>query len=246
MGWSEDPGPSTAGQALAFFIMKELSVFVDESGDFDQCDYHSPYYILSFVFHDQEADITSALDILDHKLYSLGLGSAAIHTGPVIRQEEIYNAIDLDTRRNIMRVLIAFFRNIDVQYTVLHIEKKHISTELEMVAALSRQLSRFITDHLEYFLSFDTVKIYYDNGQIPVTRILSSVFSIFLANVQFKRAVKPSKYRLFQIADMICTMELIRLKMNNHILSKSELRFFGEPRVIRRKYLKILDEKKIN
>ena len=65
MGWSEDPGPSTAGQALAFFIMKELSVFVDESGDFGQYDYHSPYYILSFVFHDQEADITSALDILD-------------------------------------------------------------------------------------------------------------------------------------------------------------------------------------
>ena len=108
MGWSEDPGPSTAGQALAFFIMKELSVFVNESGDFGQYDYHSPYYILSFDFHDQEADITSALDILNQKLYSLGLGTAAIHTGPVIRQEEIYNAIDLDTRRKIMRVLLAF------------------------------------------------------------------------------------------------------------------------------------------
>lgn len=108
MGWSEDPGPSTAGQALAFFIMKELSIFVNESGDFGEYDYHSPYYILSFVFHDQDLDLTSALDILNQKLYSLGLGTAAIHTGPVIRQEEIYNAIDLDTRRKIMRVLLTF------------------------------------------------------------------------------------------------------------------------------------------
>ena len=99
-----------------FFVMKELSIFVDESGDFGEYDYHSPYCILSFVFHDQDLDLTSALDILNQKLYSLGLGTAAIHTGPVIRQEEIYNAIDLDTRRKIMRVLLAFYRNIDVQY----------------------------------------------------------------------------------------------------------------------------------
>ncbi len=66
------------------------------------------YYILSFVFHDQDVDLTSALDILNQKLNSLGLESVAIHTGPVIRQEEIYNAIDLDTRRKIMRVLLTF------------------------------------------------------------------------------------------------------------------------------------------
>ena len=47
MGWSKDPGPSLAGQTLAFFIsMKELSIFVDESGDFGAYDYHSPYYIM--------------------------------------------------------------------------------------------------------------------------------------------------------------------------------------------------------
>jgi len=94
--------------ARVFFVMKELSIFVDESGDFGEYDYHSPYYILSFVFHDQDLDLTSALGILIQKLYSLGLGTAAIHTGPVIRQEEIYNAIDLDTRRKIMRVLLTF------------------------------------------------------------------------------------------------------------------------------------------
>ena len=35
----------------------ELSVFVDESGDFGEYDYHAPYYIISLVFHNQSHDI---------------------------------------------------------------------------------------------------------------------------------------------------------------------------------------------
>jgi len=41
--------------------MKELSVFVDESGDFGPSEYHSPYYIVTLVFHDQSADIGKTL-----------------------------------------------------------------------------------------------------------------------------------------------------------------------------------------
>lgn len=231
--------------ARIFITMNELSIFVDESGDFGDYDFHSPYYILSFVFHNQEIDITDELDTLNRKLNQFGLDNVAIHTGPIIRQEEIYNSMDMDTRRKIMRALIAFYRNVDIRFTTIHVEKRHLNDEFEMVATLSRQLSTFINNHLDYFLSFDVVKIYYDNGQIPVTRILSSVFGIFLSNVQFKKAIKPSKYRLFQIADMICSLELVRLKMEKHTLSKSELRFFGEPRVIRKNYLKALEKKRM-
>ncbi len=246
MGWSKDPGPSQAGKTLAFFIiMKELSIFVDESGDFGTYDYHSPYYIIAFVFHDQEKDISKELAILNGKLSVFGFETRAVHTGPIIRMEEEFSSMTFEVRQKIMRALISFYRNVDIQYTAIHVEKKHIDNELEIVSALSRKLSRFISAHLDYFLSFDSVKIYYDNGQIPVTRILSSVFGIYLMNVQFKKAVMPSKYRLFQIADMICSLELIRLKMSNHLLSKSELHFFGEPRVIRRKYLRIIDDKKM-
>ena len=102
------PRSINGGPDARIFYYERIKQFVNESGDFGEYDYHSPYYILSFVFHDQDLDLTRALDILNQKLYSLGLGTAAIHTGPVIRQEEIYNAIDLDTRRKIMRVLLTF------------------------------------------------------------------------------------------------------------------------------------------
>ena len=56
MGWSKDPGPPSAGKTPAFCVgerMKELSVFVDESGDFGEYDRRSPFYIISLVLHDQ-------------------------------------------------------------------------------------------------------------------------------------------------------------------------------------------------
>ena len=35
--------------------MKELSVFIDESGDFGEQDDQAPCYIITMVFHDQDA-----------------------------------------------------------------------------------------------------------------------------------------------------------------------------------------------
>ncbi|MCI6703501.1 MAG: hypothetical protein SOU06_05660 [Bulleidia sp.] len=95
-----------------------------------------------------------------------------------------------------------------------------------------------------YFNQFDVVKIYYDNGQIEVTRILSSVFNSLLDNVEFKRVI-PSNYRLFQVADLICTLKLTELKMQNHILSKSEIAFFENERCLKKNYLKIINHKNI-
>lgn len=46
--------------------MKELSIFVDESGDFGEYDYRAPYYIISMVLHDQEKDILPDLKKLEN------------------------------------------------------------------------------------------------------------------------------------------------------------------------------------
>lgn len=44
--------------------MKELSIFIDESGDFGEYDYHSPWYIVTMVFHEQEASIQEPMEYL--------------------------------------------------------------------------------------------------------------------------------------------------------------------------------------
>ena len=123
-------------------------------------------------------------------------------------------------------------------------EKKHIQDTIEATGKLSKQLATFIRDNYEFFCSYDTVKVYYDNGRIEVTRILSSVFNALLENVEFRK-VLPADYRLFQVADLICTLKLTELKMTNHLLSKSEIYFFNDQRTLKKNYLKPLARKEL-
>ncbi len=224
--------------------MKELSIFVDESGDFGEYNHHAPYYIISMVLHDQTINITHDLKILEAELRNMGWSNHCVHAGPVIRSEEEYRGSSLLDRQKILMKMMTFIRHIDIQFKSLYIEKKHIQDTIEATGKLSKQLATFIRDNYEFFCSYDTVKIYYDNGQIEVTRILSSVFNALLENVEFRK-VLPADYRLFQVADLICTLKLTELKMTNHLLSKSEIYFFNDQRTLKKNYLKPLARKEL-
>ena len=224
--------------------MKELSIFVDESGDFGEYSVFSPYYIISMVIHDQSIDLTDSLTFLEKDLSSLGFPSHCLHAGPIIRREEEYQYFDLKMRQRLLKKLMGFIRKADIHYKAVYIEKKHIEDSVEAAGKLSKKLAGFIREHYDFFLSFDRVKIYYDNGQIELTRILSSVFNSLLDNVQFRKVI-PSEYRLFQVADLICTLTLADLKVKNHNLSRSELNFFQDERTLKKNYLKPLSEKEL-
>jgi hypothetical protein len=45
--------------------VEELSIFIYESGDFGKYDENCPYYIISFVFHEQKNPITTHVKKLD-------------------------------------------------------------------------------------------------------------------------------------------------------------------------------------
>ena len=54
----------------------------------------------------------------------------------------------------------------------------------------------------------------------------------------------PTDYKLFQVADLICTMELTKLKIENNAMSNSEKLFLGNIRDLKKNYLKPLEKKK--
>lgn len=80
------------------------------------------------------------------------------------------------------------------------------------------------------------------NGQAEVSKILSSIFNALLPNPIFRK-VMPTEYKLFQAADLLCTMELVRLKLENKLFSKSESMFFWNIRDLKKNYLKPLSKK---
>ena len=229
-----------AGKTPAtFYKMRELSIFIDESGDFGEYDYHSPYYIIAMVMHDQAYEMDEQLIKLEKELQYIGYPNHCVHAGPIIRQEQEYRFESIEIRQKILKKMMSFLRQIDIKCKTVYIEKKHIADEVEAAGKLAKALSRFLRNNMSFFASYDVVKIYYDNGQIELNKILSSVFNVLFDNVEFRKVI-PSDYRLFQVADLVCTLQLIELKYENHVLSNSEKRFFENDRTLKKNYIKPL------
>ena len=224
--------------------MKELSVFIDESGDFGDFDPKSPFYIISMVVHDQSKDISVAIKTLDEALKHTALKRDFIHVGPLIRREAEYKNMTKEERLQILRRLILFAKNADYSYRAFYIEKKHVGDDYEMISKLARQLSDFIKQHYRYFLSFDKIKLYYDNGQAGVMKIIISVFTALFNNFDYKKSLQKD-YKLLQVADLACTAKLTELKMEQKILSRSERNILGSDKEIRKNLLKPLLAKEL-
>ncbi|MCR5126399.1 MAG: hypothetical protein K6B43_14575 [Treponema sp.] len=52
-------------------------------------------------------------------------------------------------------------------------------------------------------------------------------------------------YKLFQVADLICTMELTKDKADKNKLSNSEIEFFGSARDFKKNIYKQIEKKKL-
>ncbi len=224
--------------------MNKLSIFVDESGDFGPYEPHAPFYIFTLVFHDQSHSIASQLEYLEGSLINYGLQPGhCFHAGPIIRREEDYQFASITERRKILNRIVSFARKTDFTYTTFSIEKKHVNDPLTMTISLSKQLSAFINDNYDFFTRFERIVLYYDNGQVELGKLLATVFSVLLPQTEFRK-VLPVNYRMFQVADLVCTLELISMKNLNNMLSKSESAFFGSIRDLKKNYLKPLEKKK--
>ena len=223
--------------------MKALSIFVDESGDFGPYKYQSPYYIISLVFHDQSTDITDSIAHLNEIIRQSGFPENTVHAGPLIRKEREYSNISLLERKRIFNALYNFARNTDFSYHSIIIEKKQLVEEIDLHLRITKQLSAFLKENMEKLISYDRIVIYYDYGQMQLTKILVSVFNTILSNVEFRKVI-PTNYKLFQSADLFCTLELLSMKAERKMLSQSELLFFGSARNLEKSYLRAIRKKR--
>lgn len=223
---------------------KILSVFIDESGDFGPFESHSPYYLVAMVLHNQSLDISNNISDFEAHLTNLGYPQHAVHTGPLIRRESVYANDLVEDRKRLFNALFNFTRRLNINYTCAKIKKSECHDVIELTAKLSKAIAGILRDHESFWNSFDNVIIYYDNGQIELTKILTSVFSTLYTHVEFRK-VKPVDYKLFQVADLICTLELLSEKSKVNSLSKSEIEFFSNTRDFKKNYLKYIQKKKL-
>ena len=224
-----------------------LSVFVDESGRFQFPDILSRFYILTLVLHDQRMDIGELVSAFDRDMYNLGIVSPSFHAGPIIRQEKGFELMTWELRGKIFSRMLAFARKADFKYRCLHVDKKFVASERQIAEDLERQLQDFTSQTFDTVRLFDNVKIYYDSGQATVTNLLHGAFAkLNGVSVEFAQKVRPENYKLFQVADLMCTLRLISLKIETGVgMSKSERLFFGGPRNFLRNVARPLRGKRI-
>lgn len=226
--------------------MRELSIFIDESGDFGPYDYHAPFYLITLVFHEQEHSIVQQVDHLRRHVCEAGLDAAqAVHAGPLVRREQNFAHLSLDIRRKLFHSLLTFVRLCPLSYKTFIFLKKEMGEHDAMLSRMAREIGLFVREQLVVFQSFDRIVVYYDNGQKEITNIINSVFNAYIgAEV---RRVTPSDYALFQAADLICTVELIAKRLESGAaLSSSETAFFGNKSQFKKRYLKPIRCKRVS
>jgi hypothetical protein len=88
-----------------------------------------------------------------------------------------------------------------------------------------------INSNLNYFLSFDRIKVYYDGGQKPLNRIITNTFLTFDNTIQQSDFNHVEK-KLFQVADMLTYVDKIIYKYNKRIrLTQTEKTFFSTKQI---------------
>ena len=195
------------------------------------------------IFHDQSKDINNQVLALNDKIRSLGFDNDfVVHTAPLIRREEIFANESPNKRRSLFINLFFFILKSPISYKTFVFDKRPGEQTLALEGRMAREMSIFIRQNLEFFQKFDDVVLYYDNGQHELNRILNYTLSTELSAYTLRK-VLPKDYKLFQVADLICTLQLLSLKIESGDLSKSEQLIFHNKRELRKTFLNPIKKK---
>ena len=224
--------------------MRELSIFVDESGDLGEV---SRYYLISLVFHDQADKIDERINRYERALAERGLIDTPFHAGPLLCGHDAYQLIDKESRRHMLTTFRAFTQHLPFSYATLAYEKASCGNDsTALVKRMKRDLIALLSNNLDYFQQYDCIKIYYDNGQPAVTEAIHDAIDCVIArNAIVYRNIHPSDYRLFQVADYVCTIELTAIKYQTSQETQTDRIFFGTWATFKSGHLKYLRKKKL-
>ena len=135
--------------------------------------------------------------------------------------------------------MMIFVQKAKIKYRCFRIFKPYNSKPDAIHDVILQDLVNFLVTHRDDFNLCDRIKVYYDGGQYQVSALLKEAFAIFSSKVEYVPDVVPSRYRLFQAADVICTLELVKAKIENGgTMTVSEDRFFGGEKNFKKNYLK--------
>lgn len=137
--------------------MKELSVFIDESGDFGQIKERPAYYLVTFVFHNQDDCIEEQVSKLEESICSSEFDVEYIHTGPVIRREEVFARYSIDERRKLLYKMLNFVNKCPISYLTVIVDRREATDKIALSGKLAKAINRALSEHIEFFSDFGRI-----------------------------------------------------------------------------------------
>ena len=170
-----------------------------------------------------------------------------LHLGPLLNGNDAYRNMEISMRKRYLYSFVVLSEHLPFKYLTLAYRKGDFGGDgQKLLTRMKRDLTLALFDNLEYLQAFDIVKIYYDNGQAIVTKAIHDAIEYVLAkDAIIYRDAKPEQYRLLQLADYLCTLELTAVKYRDGCATKTDKIFFGEWGSFKRKYLKKLRRKRL-
>ena len=142
---------------------------------------------------------------------------------------------------------MAFARKAPFCYRSICIDKKFVASEKQIITQFKSGITEFLNDTRLPAVADFKIKVYYDCGQAVITNLIhESMTALYGDKWELAQNVRPDKYRLFQVADLVSSISLTAQKLQSRIgLTKSEEKFFGGVRNFKRNVLKPILRKKI-
>ena len=221
----------------------ECSIFVDETGGEGG---QSRYYAVTLVFHNQADDLSPMLNRYESAMRSRGLDDLPFHASPCMNGHKQYSGIDLSVRKSMFTAFFIMLQHLPIRYHTFLYRRSEYADNAALLNRLRKDITSFLFDELDYFQSFDAIKIYYDDAQKVVTHSLHTAVEYVLSRESLMyRNASPAQYRLFQAADMICTLELAAQKYRSHEATATDEKFFGSAGSFKNNYMKSLKRKRL-
>lgn len=216
--------------------MKELSVFVDESGTQEG---KAVFYVVTYVLHDQADDIVGTVVRYERSLAERGLPDIPFHATPLLRAHDAYAHLDMATRKRCLSAFGVFVQQLPIRYRSFVYRSSEYGTPERLQALIRRDLAALMVDSLEFFQAYDCVKLYYDEGQPAVSNALRAAFEYVLSKQAFiNRDSTYRTLRLAQVADYLCAIELTAAKFECHCETSTDVKFFGGVGTFKKNWLK--------
>lgn len=196
-------------------MKKNLAIYIDESGNFDYSKQGSKFYVLSLVIIDASTDINEMFSKVKCKKF---------HAAPIIRGKDEFEGLDAVTRRRFFRSMTILANVSSYQYKTFLYTKSSFKDKESLLKTLTKEIYSFFMDENNDFVSYDSVTLYYDDGQEEITATLSVLINAIFSNAILVNVL--NKNRVFELADYISEVALLEHKMTSGLLNNSEKGFF--------------------